>query len=170
MLDSGLVDMGYRVVGPQVRDAAIVYADLDKARKLPIGLIDVQDGGTYRLREEPTAGYFDFVVGPHSLKNFLFPPREALVRTDPTGRIVGVATVDRRWLPIGGRRSAAHATYMRWKSRTACFYTGPMSIRAIAPDGDNSFSLPSTVDVRLPLVSATRCKPARQFARMLISH
>jgi len=74
-----LVDLGYRVVGPQVRDGAVVYDDLDDIRKLPIGLLDVQDGGTYRLHGDSNAGYFDFVVGPHSLKNFLFPPRETLV-------------------------------------------------------------------------------------------
>jgi len=74
-----LLDLGYRVVGPQVRDGAVVFDDLDDVRKLPIGVLDVQDGGTYRLRDDPQAGYFDFVVGPHSLKNFLFPPRETLV-------------------------------------------------------------------------------------------
>jgi formate hydrogenlyase subunit 6/NADH:ubiquinone oxidoreductase subunit I len=78
-LIQSLLELGYRVVGPQVRDAAIVYDDLDDVRKLPIGILDVQDGGTYRLREDPDAGYFDFVVGPHSLKNFLFPPRETLL-------------------------------------------------------------------------------------------
>jgi sulfhydrogenase subunit beta (sulfur reductase) len=74
-----LLDLGYRVVGPQLRDAAIVYDDLDDARKLPVGMLDVQDGGSYRLRHNPHAGYFDFVVGPYSLKNFLFPPRETLL-------------------------------------------------------------------------------------------
>ena len=78
-LIQSLLDLGYRVVGPQVRDAAIVYDDLADVQKLPIGVLDVQDGGTYRLREDSNAGYFDFVVGPHSLKNFLFPPRETLL-------------------------------------------------------------------------------------------
>ncbi len=84
-LIQSLLDLGYRVVGPQVRDAAIVYDDLDDVRKLPIGILDVQDGGTYRLREDPSAGYFDFVVGPHSLKNFLFPPRETLLELTRSG-------------------------------------------------------------------------------------
>ncbi len=74
-----LLYLGYRVVGPQVRDGAVVFDDLDDVRQLPIGVLDVQDGGTYRLREDPQAGYFDFVVGPHSLKNFLFPPRETIL-------------------------------------------------------------------------------------------
>jgi ferredoxin len=84
-LIKSLLDLGYRVVGPQVRDGAIVYSDLDDVQKLPIGILDVQDGGTYRLREDPSAGYFDFVVGPHSLKNFLFPPRETLAELARNG-------------------------------------------------------------------------------------
>jgi len=71
---------GYRVVGPQVRDGAIVYDDLPDAAALPQGLIDEQDGGWYRLIEQALAGPFDHVAGPHSLKNFLFPPRETIQR------------------------------------------------------------------------------------------
>ncbi len=71
-----LRDRGQRVIGPQVADGAVVYRDLDDARLLPTGWIDEQDGGVYRLHQLSTAGTFDHVVGPHSLKNFLFPPRE----------------------------------------------------------------------------------------------
>lgn len=71
-----LRDFGYRVVGPRPGQGAIVYDDLESMGQLPLGLLDEQDGGHYRLRAEETAGYFDHVVGPHSLKNFLFPPRE----------------------------------------------------------------------------------------------
>ncbi len=81
-LIDGLRKRGFRVVGPQVRDGAIVYDDLADVRLLPIGTVDVQDGGTYRLREDPGAGYFDFVVGPHSLKNYLFPPRETILELE----------------------------------------------------------------------------------------
>jgi sulfhydrogenase subunit beta (sulfur reductase) len=69
---------GHRVIGPQVRDAAVVYDDLPAAAALPHGLIDEQDGGWYRLIEQALAGPFDHVAGPHSLKNFLFPPRETI--------------------------------------------------------------------------------------------
>jgi len=57
-----------------------VIRDLASARELPTGWLDEQDGGHYRLRHDPAAGTFDHVVGPHSLKNFLFPAREALAR------------------------------------------------------------------------------------------
>ena len=69
---------GHRVVGPQVADGAIVLRDLASVADLPTGWLDEQDGGSYRLRHDPAAGTFDHVVGPHSLKNFLFPSRETL--------------------------------------------------------------------------------------------
>ena len=40
-----LRDRGYRVVGPTVRDGAIVYDELASADDLPVGWTDVQDGG-----------------------------------------------------------------------------------------------------------------------------
>jgi ferredoxin len=73
-----LVARGYRVIGPQVADGAIVLRDLASVAELPTGWLDDQDGGFYRLRHDPAAGAFDHVVGPHSLKNFLFPARETL--------------------------------------------------------------------------------------------
>ncbi len=73
-----LRDLGYRTIGPQVRESAIVYDDLHSLEKLPIGFLDDQDGAHYRLRADANAGWFDYVVGPHSLKNFLFQPAETI--------------------------------------------------------------------------------------------
>ncbi|NBP89465.1 MAG: hypothetical protein EBU59_13405, partial [Planctomycetia bacterium] len=69
---------GFQTVAPQVRDGAVVYDRLDEAAGLPHGLVDEQDGGYYRLTHHPDAGPFEHVAGPHSLKNFLFPPRETI--------------------------------------------------------------------------------------------
>jgi len=79
-LVAALAAAGYRVVGPQVADAAVVVRDLASAHELPTGWLDEQDGGHYRLEYDPAAGTFDHVVGPHSLKNFLFPARETISR------------------------------------------------------------------------------------------
>ncbi len=70
---------GRRVIGPKVADGAVILGDLVSVAELPTGWLDEQDGGSYRLRQDPAAGSFDHVVGPHSLKNFLFPARETLV-------------------------------------------------------------------------------------------
>lgn len=77
-LIEALNDAGYLVIGPQVADGAIVYGELDSIEQLPLGVIDEQDGGRYRLERDDKAGCFDHVVGPHSLKQYLFPPQETL--------------------------------------------------------------------------------------------
>lgn len=41
---------GYQVIGPTVRDGAIVYAELHAVTELPIGWTDEQEAGHYRLR------------------------------------------------------------------------------------------------------------------------
>jgi sulfhydrogenase subunit beta (sulfur reductase) len=74
-LVAALVARGYRVLGPTVRDGAIVYAELDSAGELPTGWTDRQDGGTYRLERRDDDARFGYAVGPHSWKQFLFPPR-----------------------------------------------------------------------------------------------
>jgi ferredoxin len=70
---------GYRVVGPQLRDGAIVYDTLDRAATLPDGWIDEQEAGTYRLRRDGRR-LFGYTVGVTSWKRFLYPPRAALWR------------------------------------------------------------------------------------------
>ncbi len=79
-LIDALASDGYRVVGPRLRDGAIVLDDLTDTCQLPVGIVDEQDGGHYRLRQDPSAGWFDFVVGPQSLKPFVLPPREPLLQ------------------------------------------------------------------------------------------
>ena len=66
---------GFRVVGPSVRDGAIVYDDLESASDLPIGWTEVQDAAAYRLERREDAARFGYAVGPHSWKQFLLPAR-----------------------------------------------------------------------------------------------
>ena len=79
-LIGALSSRGYDVVGPTVRDGAIVYDEIESASDLPAGWTDVQDGGTYRLRRREDDARFGFAVGPTSWKRFLFPPRLLLWR------------------------------------------------------------------------------------------
>jgi formate hydrogenlyase subunit 6/NADH:ubiquinone oxidoreductase subunit I len=73
LLDS-LVERGYRLVGPTIRDGAIVYDQLRAVTDLPIGWTDEQDGGVYRLKKRDDQAIFGYVVGPHSWKKFLLAP------------------------------------------------------------------------------------------------
>jgi formate hydrogenlyase subunit 6/NADH:ubiquinone oxidoreductase subunit I len=66
------------VVGPTVRDGAIVYDELSGADDLPRGWTDEQDGGVYRLQGRDDEALFGYAVGPHSWKQFLLPPRSRL--------------------------------------------------------------------------------------------
>ena len=77
-----LRELAYRTLGPRLVDEAIVYGDLEHTDQLPIGYVDEQDGGFYRLRKTGEDRYFDYVVGPHSLKNFLFPSHERVLEAD----------------------------------------------------------------------------------------
>jgi ferredoxin len=73
-----LRDQGYEVVGPNVREGAIVYERLDSVNELPAGWTDEQDAGKYRLKRRADEALFGYVVGPHSWKKFLFPPVQRL--------------------------------------------------------------------------------------------
>jgi ferredoxin len=69
---------GFRVIGPTVRDGAIVYDELTDAEDLPVGWTDVQEAGNYRLARRNDQARFGYAVGPHSWKNHLFPSRVRL--------------------------------------------------------------------------------------------
>ena len=75
----------FRVLGPTVRDGAIVYDDLETAAGLPVGWTDRQDAGTYRLERRSDEACFGYAVGPHSWKRYLFPPRIRLWRARANG-------------------------------------------------------------------------------------
>ncbi len=76
---------GFTVVGPTIRDQAIVYDEVSSIADLPEGWTDEQDGGTYRLRRRDDQALFGYVVGPRSWKHFLHPPKLTLFRARQEG-------------------------------------------------------------------------------------
>ncbi|GBD01536.1 Anaerobic sulfite reductase subunit A [bacterium HR18] len=76
---------GFTLIGPHVRDGAIVYSPIQRSEDLPIGWTDEQDGGLYRLHRRNDAALFGYAVGPHSWKQFLFPPRLRLWQAHRNG-------------------------------------------------------------------------------------
>ena len=76
---------GFRVLGPTLRDGAIVYDELETADELPVGWTDRQEAGTYRLERREDDARFGYAVGPHSWKQFLFPARLRLWRARANG-------------------------------------------------------------------------------------
>src|SRR3954470_1721893 len=75
---AALARRGYTVVGPTVRDHAIVYDEIASSAELPIGWTDEQDGGHYRLRRRDDAALFRYPGGPHAGKGYQLPPEVRL--------------------------------------------------------------------------------------------
>jgi sulfhydrogenase subunit beta (sulfur reductase) len=71
-------EAGYMVIGPTVRDGAIVYDHLRGVEDLPIGWTDRQEPGKYRIERRADEALFGYNVGPFTWKKFLFPARERL--------------------------------------------------------------------------------------------
>jgi ferredoxin len=71
---------GFTLIGPTVRQRAVVYAEISSSEDLPSGVTDEQDGGSYRITQESRPALFAHNVGPNSLKSQLFPSRVRLWR------------------------------------------------------------------------------------------
>ncbi|MEV4702993.1 4Fe-4S dicluster domain-containing protein [Actinoplanes sp. NPDC049316] len=82
---------GYTVMGPTVRDGAIVIAELSSAAELPYGWGVDTEAGRYRLRRRADEAAFGHSAGPQSWKNVLHPARAKLWSADrtPDGSMVG---------------------------------------------------------------------------------
>jgi len=66
---------GRILVGPTVREGAIVYAEIRGVEDLPVGWTEEQEAGSYRLRRRNDDALFGYSIGPQSWKPFLFVPR-----------------------------------------------------------------------------------------------
>jgi ferredoxin len=102
-----LRELGYTLVGPTVREGAIVYAEIAGADDLPSGWTNVQEAGTYRLARRDDPALFGYAVGPHSWKQFFFVPRLRLwsARRDGTSFTIEPATGPPPRLALIGARS-----------------------------------------------------------------
>jgi sulfhydrogenase subunit beta (sulfur reductase) len=69
---------GYQVLGPIMRDGAIIYDEIETTNDLPTGWTDEQSGGTYRLERRNDNALFGYTLGPHSWKKYLNPPTQRL--------------------------------------------------------------------------------------------
>lgn len=79
------------IIGPRVRDGAIVNDSLRSSRDLPQGVTDEQKKGAYRLQKRADKALFGYVVGPHSWKRFLHPPTLRLWRAQRTSEGFNIA-------------------------------------------------------------------------------
>jgi len=71
---------GYQLLGPRVREGAIVHGEISGVGDLPAGWGEEQEAGRYRLVPRGDGRLFGFSVGPQSWKPMFFVPRTRLVR------------------------------------------------------------------------------------------
>lgn len=77
-LIAALARRGYCVVGPRLRDGAMVLEELQGAASLPVGWTDEQEAATYRVHRRDDRALFAYAVGPQSPRRYLSPPRKTL--------------------------------------------------------------------------------------------
>ena len=82
-----LAEAGYEVIGPTVRDGAIVLEPIEGAHDLPAGVSEEQGPGVYRLGARDDDRVFAWAHGPDAAKRFLFPPRELLTTIRRNGGV-----------------------------------------------------------------------------------
>ena len=154
---------GYLVVGPTVRDGAIVYEELESADELPVGWTDRQDGGTYRLERREDEARFGYAVGPHSWKQFLFPPRIRLwqARRSESGSSMVEEEPPRTRGPSHSS-ACARATYTRSRSRTASSSAGESSTATTRRAGRGRSSSRRTASSLAARASACPWERARE--------
>jgi sulfhydrogenase subunit beta (sulfur reductase) len=109
-----LARRGHTIVGPTIRDGAIIYDEVTCAAELPVGWTDEQDGGHYRLRRRSDEALFGYAVGPHSFKQFQLPAEVKLWEADidQRGGLTGAVEPERRspsYAFLGTRSCELHA-------------------------------------------------------------
>ncbi len=103
---------GHRLVGPTIRDGAIVYDEIGSTADLPIGWTDEQEGGTYRLKKREDQAFFGYAVGPHSWKKYFLPSGRRLWQAEREGnrfRIIHETVSIPKLALIGARSCDLHA-------------------------------------------------------------
>jgi len=105
-LFDALREQGYTVVGPTVRDGAIVVAELESAAELPYGVGVDTGAGRYRLRDRGDRAAFGHSAGPQSWKSVLHPARARLWSADrsPDGAVVASEPAERHRYALLGVR------------------------------------------------------------------
>lgn len=137
-LISALAARGYKVLGPTVRDDAIVYDEIAGVADLPAGWTDRQDAGRYRLERRDDGALFGFAHGPQSWKRFLHPPMQTLwtAKKNAEGlEIVPPEPPSHKFAFIGARSCELHAIAIQDK----VFRDGPFVDKAYSARRRDAF-------------------------------
>ncbi|MBT5633092.1 MAG: 4Fe-4S dicluster domain-containing protein [Nitrospina sp.] len=113
-----LIGRGYEVVGPTVRDEAIIYDQVFSIEDFPAGWTDEQEGGIYRLKKRSDEALFGYNLGPHSWKKFLHPPERKLWQAQKEGLdfdIIPEKPEHKKYAFLGARSCELHAVAIQDK-------------------------------------------------------
>ena len=116
-----LQQRGYDLIGPTIRDNAVVYGEIRSVDDLPVGWGDEQDAGAYRPVKRGDAAVFGYNLGPHSWKRFLFPPAMKLFSTtrSPSGAFVVDGQGNGSGM-VGGKAEEHHSKPLAFIGVRAC--------------------------------------------------
>jgi sulfhydrogenase subunit beta (sulfur reductase) len=123
-LIEALARLGYQVLGPTLRDGAIVYDDIASLADLPSGWTDQQDAGRYRLERRSDNALFGYAVGPQSWRRFLQQPVHRMWqarRTDDGFTVLAADDTPPKFAFLGVRACEIHAIAIQDK----VFVQGP---------------------------------------------
>ena len=109
-----LQSKGYVTIGPKILDSAILYEQIQSIYDFPVGWHDEQDAGAYGLSKNDNGSFFEYVVGPGSLKRYLHPPLLRLwqiKRKDEGFQVIEDESRPPKYALIGVRSCDIHALH-----------------------------------------------------------
>lgn len=77
-----LLQQGFEILAPQVRDGAILFRPTQHVDQLPRGVTQQQAPGHYRLQQGDSPRCFSWANGPQAIKPLTFTPQETLWRSE----------------------------------------------------------------------------------------
>ncbi len=73
-----LMRKGYTLLGPSIRQGAIVYDHFTSVEELPVGVTDEQQAGRYQLQKTEDSRFFSWAAAAQSIKPLCFSASEVL--------------------------------------------------------------------------------------------
>jgi sulfhydrogenase subunit beta (sulfur reductase) len=89
-----LTRRGFNVIGPTLRDGAIIYDHIESAADLPAGWTDEQEAGRYRLQRRADQALFSYAVGPQSWKKYFYPAEVKLYSAERQNEVFRILNND----------------------------------------------------------------------------
>ncbi len=111
-LFSSLQSHGYTVIGPAIRNGAVVYEPLESVAELPAGWTDLQAPASYELVQGSENTLFGYTAGAISWKRYFYPLRTKLFTAQRDGKTFKPSTdapVDSKLALLGVRPCELHA-------------------------------------------------------------